>query len=214
MRLPRVTVAAAAACLLLVTGCAGEASTPEDIPAIISATPTPTTTPEPSASATADPEPEDKEPVISTAGFGDVKLGAPVPDGLDYATWVPDYCPDGGVFAKAGTKYEDRYDYLVYTGKFDEPKADVLGITMLSDAFETPSGVHVGQSLDTVKATLPQMKRIQTDFDASKLYVVKDDLGQLTFEFAEGKLQVISSLANDIEPSQIWYSDAAAICGA
>jgi len=218
MRLPRLTLAAAAVSLALLTGCAGPVGEPAEtttppVAETPTATATATASPEPSTSATAEPEADDR-PVISTAGFGDVKLGAPVPDGLDYATWDPDYCGDTGAFIKAGTTRDDEYDYVIGTGKVNSPKSDVVGIIMLGKKFKTPSGVHVGQSFETVEATLPQMKRYKNGYEQSKLYIVKDDLGQLTFEFAEGELKVITSLANSVEPFQIWYSDAAAICGA
>lgn len=230
MRLPRVTFVAAALSIALLSGCTGQPDTPVETTtppvaltpsasATATAEPSTSATPEPSASATAEPvpepEPEDKEPVISTAGFGDVKLGAPVPAGLDYATWVPDYCPEGGAFVKAGAQPGDDYDYVIRNGKGmgDSRTGKVILILAVDSTVKTPSGVHIGQSLATVKAKLPKLKRIHTDYDYSKLYVVKDNLGQLTFEFRNNELRLITSLANNLEPFQIVGSDASSLCG-
>ena len=218
MRFPRLTFVTAAATLLILSGCAGTAGAPtETTTPPVAAEPSPSATPEPSASVEPT-EPAEPEPlIISTAGLDAVKLDSPVPDGLAIAEYVEDYCPDGsGAWAPAGDTSKDDEDYVIRTKDLD-PKKKVDVIIVFSPDIETPSGVRVGQSLKEVKKILPEMKKIKSDGEADliELYEVKDDLGQLVFEFAEGKKLVdIKALSNDIEPFTIWYSDGGGRCGA
>jgi len=214
MRFSRLTIPTAALSLAVLTGCAGPASTPAETTAPPAAE-GPSATPEPTASATpsetADPEPEAL--IISTAGLDAVKLDARVPDGLDFATWDPDFCSeDVGAFAPVGAKYEGQSDYVIRTKEFDE-KSKVRSIIVFSEDILTPSGVHVGMSLKEVKAILPEMKHVSDDGAGRGLYVVKDDLGQLVFEFAEGdELKDIKTVSNSEEPYGIWFTDGGGPC--
>lgn len=212
MRFPRLALATLTLSLVVLTGCAGPASTPAETtaPPVVE---TPTATPEPTASETADPEAEAL--IISTAGLGPVKLNAPVPADLAVATWHPDFCPGGeGAFAPAGATAKDETLYVVRTKEFDE-SSDVKTIIVYDETILTPSGVHVGMSLKEVKKILPDMERLTGDGELIGLYVVKDDLGQLVFEFAEGdELKDIKALSNSVKPFGIWYSDVGGPCAA
>jgi len=214
MRFPRLTLVAASATLVVLSGCAGQAGAPVETTAPPVAETPPSATPEPSASAEPEPEPL----VISTAGLDAVKLDAPVPDDLAIATWDPDYCAETngpGAFAPEGATAGDEAEYVIRTKDFDQT-SDVTSVIVYSEDIVTPSGVHVGMSRSEVKDILPQMKRYgDKDDDLASLYVVEDDLGQLVFEFAEGNmLKDIKAVTNDQEPYGIWFTDGGGRCPA
>lgn len=214
MTFPRFALAAAV--LIVLSGCAGPA-VPSGESSSAPVAEVPAATPAPSASATpsttAEPGQEVEPLVVSTAGLGDVKLDAPVPTGLDYATWDPEYCGDSGAFAEVGTTRENTHDFTIFTTKFNSPEKDVVEIFVIGEAVVTPSGVHVGQTLDEVKATLPDMKRVRLANPISTVFVVEDTLGQLVFEFdSDDVLKLITALSNSREPAGLWYSSASSIC--
>jgi hypothetical protein len=119
--------------------------------------------------------------VITTAGYGDLKLGSPVPKSSTLVKWVttdPNECAgNAGYWALTS----DEGNILVRTEN-NERNGDIIAISVWNtSSIATKSGAHVGTTLNDLKAMFPQAD-IQEDGD---LYVVKDSLGQVVFDVGD-----------------------------
>ena len=190
-------MASIALALLLLTGCAAvvpSASSPE-----VSETPTarstasapvetPTgeatqpssSTPSPSAVPSSTPAPTASDPVITTAGYGDLKIDRPVPAGTTLVRWDPDFCTDYGMWVP--TRGED--DFVVYTGEKDET---IGALTFRVPGIFTKSGAHVGSTVRELKQLFPGIEPVRRI--SSDLYIVSDHLGKVIFEVAPAELE-------------------------
>jgi hypothetical protein len=140
--------------------------------------------PEPAASETGDGSttdvPASTGPQVTETGFGDLVIGQPVPSDSTLVEWNSDVC--GGQWVPAGEDQQNfASSFWVETadGKKGSP---ILRITILSSNYFTESGVHVGSSLDELKAASPAFKKVDKTqgFDLN-LYVLENSVAQTVY---------------------------------
>lgn len=119
-------------------------------------------------------------PVITTAGWGDLKLGKPVPSGTKLVTWKtvdPDQCMGNpGYWDLPGHPGE-----VAVRTAGNSRTGQLQAISFLDPTIKTKSGAHVGMSLADVKKLLPNAKAEK----GGTLYVVSDALGQVVFDVGD-----------------------------
>jgi hypothetical protein len=140
--------------------------------------------PDPVASETGDSSstdvPASMEPQITDLGLGDLVIGEPVPSDTTLVEWNPDVC--GGQWVPAGEDQQNfASSFWVETtdGKKGSP---IVRITILSADYLTTSGVHVGSSLDDLKAASPAFTKVDKTqgFDLN-LYVLENSVAQTVY---------------------------------
>jgi hypothetical protein len=180
-------IAIGALVLVLVPFLRGETPTsdPSSVPI---ATDSPTASSTPSAGPTASPAPPTASPeptvtpaesdaYITTAGYGEIKLGRPVPQDTDLLEWqqVYDGCgywtPTGG----SGAFYTKN------------KTSKVLSIELWEGStLKTKSGAHLGMRRADLEKLFP--KAAHPD---DRLYIVKDNLGQVVFDVENDEVAYI-----------------------
>ena len=203
--------------LALASGCAGPtdtgaapSSTAASEAAATSAAPTETTTPTQTPTSTVSPTatPAPGTPVITTAGYGDLKIGSPVPDGTELVSFYPDQCYDGR-WSTPGTDPET--DPITVRTEGNTKDGAIKWISFASSEIETKSGAHVGSTREELKALFPDAKEAAD----GALLVVGDDLGQVVFEFESADDDAVAEIhvigAKD-EPFTAMHGDAYGPC--
>jgi len=115
---------------------------------------------------------------ITTAGYGDVTLGQPVPEGISGVTWIPEMMPgctpDSSWFIESG-----GYVYTEQPGSDNHmlERGAVTEIYVYSPDIQTKSGAHIGMTVAELRNILPSV----TKDSASGAWVVADDLGEVIF---------------------------------
>jgi hypothetical protein len=134
--------------------------------------------------------------IITTAGYGDLKLGKPVPSSTTLVKWVtvdPDECFDKtGYWALAGI------DGNILVRTVDGTRdGDITAISVWdTEAIQTKSGAHVGMSLTDLKALFPTADVKEH----GALHVVKDNLGQVVFDVDGEKVVLIHVILTTTKP--------------
>jgi len=194
MTFPRFALAAAV--LAVLSGCAGPALPPAESPAPAAAPPatsspeaTQSTTPEPTNSAT--PAASGSDWIISTAGWGDLKLGKPVPKDFTLATWDDDFCDHSGAWVFEGYETGAQPTYVLDT-KGDDGSGDVVGMIIYDKKVRTPSGLHIGDTLAEAKDAVPKLTLIR-ELPQSEFWGVTDSLGTIAFEIVDGKIHNVQT---------------------
>lgn len=126
----------------------------------------------PSATNPATPS-ELAESTITTAGYGAVKMGQPVPSGsplVRFSPFAADECPGDGIWSSNDT----RAVFVETDGAMRNGR--VTHITVLGESVETRSGATVGMTLADLGAMFPSAE-VRGDF-----VIVADALGQVVFE--------------------------------
>lgn len=170
--------------------------------------------------------------MITTAGYGDLKLGAAVPDDTSLVSWDADYCVDNGL-AQEGDQYAGRWvadtdpDDLVVRTAEGSRGGPITSITAFGTGIESKSGLHVGSTRSEIEELFPDIEPDRVG--VSDLYVIADDLGQVVFEVApeltgdyEGYWPAeqvdtvlwVHTVSNNEEPFAIAGGDSGGNCGA
>jgi len=133
--------------------------------------PAETAIPSPDATAeTSSPTPTESPSAayLTTAGYGDVKLGKPVPESTSLLIWnqATDDCGYWGPTDGGGAAYT----------KGDRGGV-VTEIELWDSTISTKSGAHIGMSRADLEKLFPKAAHPE-----DRLYIVKDDLGQVVFD--------------------------------
>jgi hypothetical protein len=196
--------------LTLLAGCAGSSEPAAEAPspsAPVSTAP-PAESPSPTPTETAS-----DEPVLTTVGFGDVKLGEKIPADSTIAAFDDTACSGGGaieVLPEIGT--EDDISIVTKDRTLD---TEVIAIIFYTDAAATKSGVRVGDSLDTLKQTYGDELKSQPGGDALDygLYQVSDSSGRVVFQLEDDVLTAIGAVPNGDDSVGFAGTDAFSPCG-
>ena len=219
MGIPRTIIIAAALSVALV-GCAGPVTPGESPVAGDTETPVPVTstppTPAPTTTPTSPPN-VNPDAVITTAGYGDLKLNAPVPSGTKLVKWDGDFCADndGSWIPEDGVSDDEDDDgYFVVRTKDRKKTGDIEQILIYDPSIQTKSGAHIDSTLDELKDLFPKLKTIRADEGISGLHSVSDNLGQVIFETMQHTVVDIIILQADAEPFGVQSTDGGWFCAA
>jgi hypothetical protein len=149
--------------------------------------------------------------VISTAGWGELKLGERVPDDFTFAVWDEDFCEHVGAWVFEGFEKGDQPDYVLQTEDQD-PDNDVDLIIIYTNTVSTPSGLHVGSTLEEAKAAVPELERVGNRNAGAEFWAVTDDLGRIAFEFLDGVVYEIQVSSPEIGPFSALTGGTAGTC--
>ena len=227
MKTPHLVRVLAAISLVTLAGCtsttAPRAPSPEPTSASASTTPTQASpeTPSPTYTSTIVPSPPlpsatPGQLVITTAGYGDLRVGSPVPAATRLARWEADLCgPDSGAWVPAEWHKGDDTEYVIRT---DERKRGGAITTLIfySPDIQTKSGARPGMSTDALKDLFPGLPVLGTHHD-STLFGVTDDLGTVEFEAYEGGDNIVLDimvLSPGTKPFGIGSTDGGSYCPA
>ena len=139
---------------------------------------------------------------LSTAGWGSIRLGQPVPRSAVGVRWIPEMLPgcvptsnwqiDAGGYIY--TEDPSRENSMLERGPVTE-------IRIFAPEILTKSGAHVGMSVAEMRELLPAASRDA----ASGAWVVADDLGQVVFYPHSGEdqspIETIRVLPVGVDPS-------------
>jgi len=217
MRIPRTIIIAGALSLALV-GCAGPVSPGESPVAQDTASPAPETSATPTPAATPTPSPTaNGEAVITTAGYGDLKLNSPVPKSTELVKWDGDFCSenDGSWIPSDGVSDDATDDaYFVVRTKDRKKSGDIEQILIYDPSIETKSGAHIGSTLDELGDLFPELKTVREDEGISGLHSVSDNLGQVIFETMDNTVVDIIIMRTDVEVYGVQSTDGGWFCAA
>ena len=116
-------------------------------------------------------------PLVTTAGYGDLKLNSPVPSTTSLVTWKtvdPATCADNSGYYVANPTSTSFYVRTAGNSR----DGDVTGIDIFDPSIQTKSGAHVGMTLGQLETLFPTVKAQAN----GRLYVVSDSLGQVVFD--------------------------------
>jgi hypothetical protein len=175
-------IIAVALVTLTVTGCSATRPAPPVTVTVtataIAVTPSAHTATPRVSSTTVTATPSQTAPVITTAGFGDLRLGHPVPSDSSVVTWDATACGE----APAGLwRSADNGGALTVMTDDGTRAGRISGILVQDSAIHTKSGAHVGMSEVALRALFPQAVR-KTSEAGTRIYVVSDGLGTVGFE--------------------------------
>jgi ABC-type Fe3+-hydroxamate transport system substrate-binding protein len=186
------------------TACSGSEPGPvESTPASASATTsTATSTPTPAATtplppATSAPtapttRPEVADLRVSTSGLGPLAVGLPpaTNPGVTMIEYRPTYCEDVGVEMNGSDPGRWIPAYEPVVGADGEPRglfavaaddAQVSWIDVISPDIPTTTGIHIGSTLEQLRAAYPDLVK-GTEGPTSQVWWVADAAGTLVFE--------------------------------
>jgi hypothetical protein len=144
-------------------------------------TPTVTPTPTPTAKPT---KPRLASFAVSADGIGPLVIGKPVapdPTGFQLVTFSSNLCGAGNVVPGWISNFSGR-SFNINT-KPSSPAGTVSLILVRSPKLATATGIHIGSTLDQLKAAYGQFDKEITQ-PSTTLYVIKGTHGQLVFEVA------------------------------
>jgi hypothetical protein len=127
---------------------------------------------------------EQKKAVITTTGYGKVKVGAPVPS-TTIVTWYPDACEGTGRWGLPESASSPD-DIIVST---ESKKGDVESLSVFSPEITTKSGAHVGMSRADLEELFPTATA--KTVDNVPVLIVADTLGQVVFEMPDDTVRAI-----------------------
>lgn len=159
-----------------------------------------------SESTTFDP-PADPDAYITTAGYGDLKIGQRVPSTTTLVEWHPDDCYDGR-WATTGATFDG--DPVVVRTTTNAKTDPILWMSFYSPEIATKSGARVGMSYGDLIELFPDAQLVSVN--SATLVVVADALGKVVFEIEEDEVQVIHVIAADAEPFNSLHGDAYGRC--
>jgi hypothetical protein len=215
-----VAVAIVATCGIFLAGALQPTLPPVALPAPSSSSGLPSSSP----SASASPEPphgvdphivigqttSPSDSVISTAGWGELKLGRPVPDRYPFATFDDDFCGESGAWVFEGHKKGDQPDYVLDTENHDGT-GDVSLVIIYDEKVMTPSGLHVGSTLEEAQAAVPELELIR-EYAGAQFWGLTDSLGRIVFEFDGDVIHDIQVSSPEIGPFSALGGGTAGTC--
>jgi hypothetical protein len=156
------------------SGCAHAAPSSEP------ATPSPAVMPTPSSTPTGSPALADPE--ILPSGLGSLHIGESIA-ASDMVALDPAYCaptPPAPITAEMGRW---RSTGLGFVPIAFGPTPILTSLVIYDPALKTAHGIHVGSTLEDLRAGYPELVRIQGTY--STVYFINGDGGRLTFEVYE-----------------------------
>lgn len=213
--------------LALATGCAGptqtgaestassdssSSATPSSADSLTTGsadeTPAPTPTETPTSTVTPTATPAADAPVITTAGYGDLVIGKPVPDSTTLVKFYKDQCYDGR-WSTPGT--EPKTDPITVRTEGNIAGGPIQWLSFASSEIQTKSGAHVGSTRAELEKLFPEA----TDAEGGALLVVADSIGKVVFEFESADDDAVAEIhvvgAKD-EPFSALHGDAFGPC--
>ncbi|MDM4763900.1 hypothetical protein QT381_12860 [Galbitalea sp. SE-J8] len=125
---------------------------------------------------------------VTTGGYGDLRLGKPVPDDTTLVEWKPDQCYAGRWTTPGVT--EVTQDPVTVRTDGNERAGKILFMVFTDATITTKSGAHVGMTEAELKRTLPNAQKATTQ--GATIYTVSDAVGMLMFEFQGGTVWAIT----------------------
>lgn len=175
---------AAAAAALLITGCSGNEA--DDTPSADENTPT-------TAASTTESAGDPAQWVLTPEGFGEVKLGSPVPEG--YTLEPETECTGQQLMTSDGKPAVE-----VWTAENGE-----VTTIEATEAVATDKGVKIGDEASAVAGAYPDAKA--QELSGIEAHVLSADNRALVFEVVDGKVAHIS-----VQPLAGLHSVAAIEC--
>jgi len=151
--------------------------------------------------------PADPDAYVTTAGYGDLKLGARVPEGTKLVDWFADDCA-AGRWGTPGS--EPKTDPITVRTTSNGKNDPILWISIYSPDITTKSGAHVGMSYTDLTELLPNAKAESPN--SYSLMVVSDNLGKVVFEVEEDEVKAIHVVGANDEPFGSLHGDAFGAC--
>jgi hypothetical protein len=141
---------------------------------------------------------------ITTAGWGEIKIGQPMPADTSLVQWTSPATVCDGVDGYWSAGQGSTATYVRTEDGTKTGRVDVIYINYVQD-ITTKSGAHPGMTRAELTALLPSAKSA----DKGRLLVVKDALGQVVFELGaegDGADDIVGSMTvipPDLKPTAI-----------
>lgn len=163
----------------------------------------PAASPEPAASTTV-ASADMSEWTLTTAGWGPVRLGSPLPANLRGQLTPSWECVGPIIKDKRGNELMEFWDKAEADGS-----GNITVLHIVSPSVSTRSGIKQGDTLAKVKQTYPKLERFHWKQDyVEEIHVLRDDATGLFFEVTDGVVEHIS-----VQPISKFYPFELQICG-
>jgi hypothetical protein len=145
-----------------------------------------TPAPEPTPTETASPVLQ-SEVYVTSEGVGDIRIGKPIPRKSGLVEYDPALCNDSGGKFSGGWKPRPPFDWdtigafafdpVTTTGRIGDP---VTRIWITSPAIPTKSGIRVGDTVEKLLSTFPDIEGPDAS-EGGPLYTVRGYAGKVVF---------------------------------